>query len=196
MGNFTDHASAKNSALSCFNSPVSVPESLRTSWRVPHCTVPTASFITKRSLSGVSKTIHRPGQSMVTAARLISWSCKEVLQWSACCHENSLQYLQLSVKLQIRYRFLVFIKTLPATHFPRGRAYLWSIQEQRAMEKYIKEALGQGYDVHLTSPASGSFFLWWSPITHWLYPLPLVPWIDPFLYTVLWMYMLDFAALV
>ncbi|KAK3563038.1 hypothetical protein QTP86_014292 [Hemibagrus guttatus] len=50
------------------------------------------------------------------------------------------------------------IDLLPGEPVPRGRIYPLSIPEEKAMEKYIKEALAQGYIRPSTSPAASSFF--------------------------------------
>ncbi len=83
------------------------------------------------------------------------------------------------------------IDLLPGEPVPRGRIYPLSIPEQKAMEKFIEEALQQGYVRPSTSPAASSFFFvakkdgslrpcidyrGLNNITvKFLYPLPLVP---------------------
>ncbi len=50
------------------------------------------------------------------------------------------------------------IDLLPGEPVPRGKIYPLSLPEQKAMEKYIEEALHQGYIHPSTSPAASSFF--------------------------------------
>ncbi|KAL0165965.1 hypothetical protein M9458_037809, partial [Cirrhinus mrigala] len=50
------------------------------------------------------------------------------------------------------------IDLVPDAPLPRGRIYPLSLPESKAMEKYIKEALSQGYIRPSTSPAASSFF--------------------------------------
>ncbi len=50
------------------------------------------------------------------------------------------------------------IDLLPGNKLPKGRVYLLSIPERKAMEEYIKEALNQGFIRPSSSPAASSFF--------------------------------------
>uniref|UniRef100_A0A8C1GDW5 ribonuclease H n=1 Tax=Cyprinus carpio TaxID=7962 RepID=A0A8C1GDW5_CYPCA len=50
------------------------------------------------------------------------------------------------------------IELMPGEPVPRGRIYSLSIPEQEAMQKYVQEALQQGYIRPSTSPAAASFF--------------------------------------
>ncbi|KAL0176628.1 hypothetical protein M9458_028958, partial [Cirrhinus mrigala] len=50
------------------------------------------------------------------------------------------------------------IELLPGAQLPKGRIYPLSILEHQAMEKYIAEALQQGYIQPSTLPAASSFF--------------------------------------
>ncbi|KAL0172165.1 hypothetical protein M9458_032476, partial [Cirrhinus mrigala] len=50
------------------------------------------------------------------------------------------------------------IDLVPDAPMPRGKIYLLSLPETKAMEEYIHEALSQGYIRPSTSPAASSFF--------------------------------------
>ncbi|KAK3517471.1 hypothetical protein QTP70_012450 [Hemibagrus guttatus] len=83
------------------------------------------------------------------------------------------------------------INLLPGAKLPKGRVYLLSIPENKAMEEYISEALQQGFIHPSTSPAASSFFFMAkkdgglrpcidycilnSQTVKFAYPLPLVP---------------------
>ncbi|KAL0204538.1 hypothetical protein M9458_002556, partial [Cirrhinus mrigala] len=83
------------------------------------------------------------------------------------------------------------IELLPGAPLPKGRVYPLSGPEREAMEKYIKEALNQGFIRPSTSPAASSFFFVAkkdgglrpcidyralnNQIRQFAYPLPLVP---------------------
>ncbi|KAL0150131.1 hypothetical protein M9458_054558 [Cirrhinus mrigala] len=58
------------------------------------------------------------------------------------------------------------IDLLPGAKLPKGHVYPLSIQEQAAMEEYIKEALQQGFIRPPTSPAALSFFFTTKHSTH------------------------------
>ncbi|KAG1930496.1 retrotransposable element [Pimephales promelas] len=83
------------------------------------------------------------------------------------------------------------IDLLPGAMLPHSKIYPLSIPEQKAMEKYIEEALQQGYIRPSTSPAASSFFfvgkkdgglrpcigyrILNQSTVKFRYPLPLVP---------------------
>ncbi len=83
------------------------------------------------------------------------------------------------------------IDLLPEAKLPKGRIYPLSIPEHTAMEKYIQEALQQGFIRPSTSPAASSFFfvakkdgglrpcidyrVLNAHTVKFAYPLPLVP---------------------
>ncbi|KAL0180404.1 hypothetical protein M9458_025846 [Cirrhinus mrigala] len=83
------------------------------------------------------------------------------------------------------------IDLVPNASLPKGKIYLLSLPESKAMEEYIREALSQGYIRPSTSPAASSFFfvskkdgglrlcIDYRVLNHqtikFRYPLPLVP---------------------
>ncbi|KAL0187602.1 hypothetical protein M9458_014701, partial [Cirrhinus mrigala] len=131
----------------------------------------------------------------------ISWSSKQILQWSDHCHQKCLPFntpeiahrperLRLS-KLPPHHASDCAIDLLPGSVPPKGRIFPLSHPESEAMKAYIEEELAKGFIRPSTSPASAGFFFvkkkdgglrpcidyrGLNEITvKFRYPLPLVP---------------------
>ncbi len=118
---------------------------------------------------------------------IISWSDKQIIQWSETCRQHCLDLtLQkeskgtaplLAHKLPVEYHDLIeaFSKTKasqlpphrssdcaidlqPNSHPPKGRVFPLSQPESEAMKSYIEEELAKGFIRPSISPASAGFF--------------------------------------
>lgn len=113
----------------------------------------------------------------------ISWSKYKITRWSDYCKENCLQCPQITnlltfiknpetpvtVSIPEEYKdFMYVFSKARVSGFPpyrpyncakdHSRIYPLSCMQQSAMEKYVQEALKQGYIEPATSPASARFF--------------------------------------
>ncbi|KAK3537692.1 hypothetical protein QTP70_017902 [Hemibagrus guttatus] len=111
------------------------------------------------SATCLSKCLHEP----------VSWPClASVVEDSAplasghvpCVYGDFLEVFskERAARLPSHRAWDCAIDLLPNTSPPRGRDYLLSLPEARAMEEYIEEALAVGHIRPSTSPAAAGFF--------------------------------------